>query len=111
MFLLLKSPIIWYEKGKQKLFLIIAPIPKSNSSLQTSNEINASIQKLLRGNNIFTLYITPTTKTKSNKDQNLVKLLQMITNIELDLYFTMTYPSAIFQYNKCINQYQHTNKS
>ena len=65
--------------------------------LQTSNEINASLQKLLRGNNIFTLYIIPTTKSKSKKGHILAKLLRMITNIEPDLYFTMIYPSANFQ--------------
>ena len=57
--------LIW--KRKKTLGLIIAPIPKGNTSLQTSNEINASLQKLLRGNNIFTLYCTPTTKTKSKR--------------------------------------------
>ena len=36
-------------------------------------------------------------KTKSKKGHNLAKILQMITNIELDLYFTMVYPSANFQ--------------
>ena len=35
--------------------------------LQTSNEINPPLQKLLSGNNIFTLYFTPTTKTKLTK--------------------------------------------
>ena len=83
--------------GGETLVLKIAPIPKGNPSLQTSNEINASLQKLLRGNNIFTLYFTPTTKTKSIKGHNLAKILRMTTNIELDLYFTMIYPSANFQ--------------
>ena len=55
------------KKEKKTLVLIIAPIPKGNPSLQTSNEISASLQKLLRGNNIVTLYFTPTTKTKSKK--------------------------------------------
>ena len=53
--------------------------------------------KVIEGNNIFTLYFTPTTKTKSKKGHNLVKSLRMITNIELGKYFTMTYPSANFQ--------------
>ena len=57
--------LIW--KREKTLLLIIAAIPKSNPSLQTSNEINASLQKLLMGNNIFTLYFTPTTQTKSKK--------------------------------------------
>ena len=60
--------IIW--KRKKPLVLIITPILKGNRSLQTSNEINASLQKLLRENNIFTLYFTPTTKTKSKKGHN-----------------------------------------
>ena len=46
---------------------------------------------------IFTLYFAPTTKTKSKKGHNLAKILQIITNIELDFYFTMIYPSANFQ--------------
>ena len=82
------------KKEKKTLVLILAPIPKGNPSLQTSNEINASLQNLLRGNNIFTLYFTPTTKTKSKKGHNLAKILRMITNIELDLYFTKIYPFA-----------------
>ena len=99
---LLKAPTIWYEKIKKekktkKLVLIITPIPKGNPSLQTLNEINASLQKLLRGNNIFTLYFTRTTKTRLKKGHILAKILRMITNIELDLYFTMLYPSANFQ--------------
>ena len=85
------------KKEKKTLVFIIAPIPKGNPSLQTSNEINVSLQKLLKGNNIFTLYFTPTIKTKSKKGHNLAKILRMITNIELDLYFTMIYPSANFQ--------------
>ena len=99
------------------LVLIIAPIPKGNPSLQTSNEINASLQKLLRGNNIFTLYFTPKTKTKLKKGHNLAKILQMITNIELDLYFTMIYLLQTFNKTNASlqkllsgNQYQHTNK-
>ena len=43
------------------------------------------------------LYFTPTTKPKSKKGHNVAKILQMITNIEPDLYFTMIYPSANFQ--------------
>ena len=78
---LLKASTIWYEKGnnnnkkkqkqkkkkkkkkKKTLVLITADIPRGNPLLQTSNEINASLQKLLRGYNIFTLYFTPTTNT------------------------------------------------
>ena len=41
--------------------------------------------------------INTTTKTKLKKGQNSAKILQMITNIGLDLYFTMIYPSANFQ--------------
>ena len=62
--------------------------------LQTLNEINVSLQKLSSGNSIFTLYFTQTTKTKSKKGHNLTNILRLITNIELDLYFTMIYPSA-----------------
>ena len=46
--------------------------------LQTLNEINASLQKLLRGTNIFKLHFNPTTKTKSKKGHNLIKILRMI---------------------------------
>ena len=49
----------------------------------------ASLQKLFRGNNIFTLYFAPTTKTKSKTGHNLAKIMRMITNIEPDLYFTI----------------------
>ena len=35
--------------------------------------------------------------TKSKKGLNSAKILWMITNIELVLYFTMMYPSANFQ--------------
>ena len=65
--------------------------------MQTYNEINASLQTLLRENNILTLYFTPTTKTKWKKGHNLAIVLRMITNIEPDLYFTTIYPSANFQ--------------
>ena len=81
------------KKEKQTLVLIITPIPKGNPSLQISNEINASLQKLLWGNNIFTLYFTPTTKTKLKKGHNSAKIWRLITNIELYLYFTMVYPA------------------
>ena len=93
----LKAPTILYEKGKKTMVFIITSIPKGNPSLQTLNEINASLQKLLRGNNIFTLYFTPTTITKSKKGHNLAKILWMIINIELDLYFTIIYPYSNFQ--------------
>ena len=151
---LLKEPTIWYEKGKKLLVLIITPIPEGNISLQTSSEIDASLQKLLGGNNTFTLYFTQQqklswkraitwpkfcrwllilnltcilqwyiplqtfnkinaslqkllsgtnintpTKSKLKKGH---KILQMITNTELDLYIIMIYPSANFQWNQCI---------
>ena len=92
-----RQPFDMKKEKKTTLVLIITPIPKGNPSLQASNEINASLQKLLRGNNSFTLYFTPTTKTKLKKGHNLAKILRMITNIELDLYFTMIYPSTNFQ--------------
>ena len=41
--------------------------------------------------------INTPTKTKSKKGHNSDKILRMIINIELDLYFTMIYPSANFQ--------------
>ena len=41
--------------------------------------------------------INTPTKRKSKKGRNSAKILQMITNIQLDLYFTMIYPSANFQ--------------
>ena len=53
---------------------------------ETSYEINAPLQNF-----------TQTTKTKLIKGHYLAKSLRMITNIELDLYFTMVYPSANFQ--------------
>ena len=43
--------------------------------------------------------INTPTKTKSNKGHN---FLWMITNIKLDLYFTIIYPSANFQQSQCI---------
>ena len=48
-----------------------------------------------KGNNIFTFYFT--SNNKSKKGHNLAKIMQMITNIELELYFTMIYPSANLQ--------------
>ena len=91
------QPFDMKKGGKKTLVLIIAPIPKDNPLLQISNEINASLHTLLRENNSFTLYFTLTTKTKSKKGHNLAKILRMISNIELDLYFIMIYPSANFQ--------------
>ena len=44
----------------------MAPIPEGIPS-QTLNENNAPLQKLLKGNNIFTLHFTQTTKTKLKK--------------------------------------------
>ena len=41
--------------------------------------------------------INPLTKTKSEKGQNSAKILRIVTNIELNLYLTMIYPSANFQ--------------
>ena len=49
--------------------------------LQTSNEINASLQNRAESN------INTTTKTKSEKGHNSAKILQMITNTKLDLSF------------------------
>ena len=40
--------------------------------------------------------------TQQQKGHNLAKILQKITNIKLDLYFTMIYPSASFQWYQCI---------
>ena len=66
---LIIAPIIWYEEGKKKtLVLLITPIPKGNPSLQTSNEINVSLQTY--SGKTITLYFTPTTKTKSKKGHN-----------------------------------------
>ena len=41
--------------------------------------------------------INTSTKTKSKKGYNSAKILPTITNIELNLYATMIYPSANFQ--------------
>ena len=73
------------------------PYVKMIPHLQTLNEINASLQKLLRGNNIFTLYFTPTTKTKSKKGYILAKILRMVAIFKCDLFFTVIYPCANFQ--------------
>ena len=51
-----------------------------------TDEINASLQNLLNGNQ----YLNSTTKAKLKKGHNSAKIWQVITNIELDLYFTMT---------------------
>ena len=58
--------------------------------------------KCIDGKNNFTLYFTPTTKTKSKNGHNLAEILRMITNIEPALHFTMIYSSANFQLNQCI---------
>ena len=50
--------------------------------LQTFTKINASLQKLLIGNQY-----QHTNKTKSKKGHNSAKIWWMITNIELDPYF------------------------
>ena len=44
--------------------------------------------------------ILPQKQKLSRKRAITTKILWMITNIELDLYFTMIYPSANFQYNQ-----------
>ena len=46
--------------------------------------------------------IDTATKTKSKNGHFSVKIMQMITNIELDLYFTMIYPSANFWWYRYI---------
>ena len=56
--------------------------------LQTFNKINASLPKLMSGNQINWV---------EKKSHNSIKSLQMITDIEFDPYFTMMYPSANFQ--------------
>ena len=55
------------------------------------NKIIASLQKLLSGNQY------QHTNKKSKRGHNSAKMLRMITNIKLDLYFKMIYPSANFQ--------------
>ena len=57
--------------------------------LQTYVEIDASLQFLLKGNQ----YLNPPTKTRSIKGHSSAKIMRIITNIKLDLYFTMIYPS------------------
>ena len=64
---------LWYSQQKNKYPLYIL--------LQTFNNINASLQKLLTGNQY-------TNKTRSKKGHNSAKIWQMTTNIELDLYFS-----------------------
>ena len=73
------------------------PLRQSLTTNFEWKQCKKSLQKLLRGNNIFTLNFTPTTKTKLKKGHNLAKILRMITNIKLDQYFTLIYPSANFQ--------------
>ena len=46
------------------------------------------------GKTVSLRYILPQQQKLSQKR---VKILQMITNIQLDLYFTMIYPSENFQ--------------
>ena len=46
---------------------------------------------------LYLVFLTPTTKPKLKKGHNFAKILQMATNTEPDLYFTMIYPSANFQ--------------
>ena len=59
-----------------------------NPSLQT--EWNQCIpSKVIEGKQYLYHLFTPTTKTKLKKGHNLAKILRMITNIKLDLYFTM----------------------
>ena len=42
------------------------------------------------------------TKTKSKKGYNSARICQMITNIELDLYFIAILSSAKFEWNLCL---------
>ena len=49
-----------------------------------SNEINASLQNLLRRNNI---YFILRTKTNSEKGHNFAKILRLITNIERPIFY------------------------
>ena len=81
--------------------------------LQTVDKINASLQKLLSGNQY-----QHTNKTKSKKGLNSATILWMITNIELDLYFTryillqaFNKINASLQKLLIGNQYQHSNKN
>ena len=46
--------------------------------------------------------INTPTKIKSKKGHNSAKIWWMITNIELDLYFTVIKSSAKFEWNQCI---------
>ena len=58
--------------------------------------------KVIAGNNTVSIYFTQILKTKSKKGHNLTKIMWTIPNIKLDLYFTIIYPSANFQWNQCI---------
>ena len=78
--------------------------------LQTSNVINASLQSYWGETVSLPCIPTPPPpdlhpppppphthkKTKLKMGHNFAKILQMITNNELDLYLTMIYPSAKF---------------
>ena len=76
--------------------------------------MHAAFQKLLRGNNIFTLNFTPTTK----KGHNLAKLLLWwlpISNLTYILQWyillqTSKEITALLQKLLSRNQYQHNNK-
>ena len=73
--------------------------------LQIFNRINASLQKLLSGNQY-----QHTNKAKSKKAHNSAKILQMISNIELDLHFTMIYLSANLEsMHPCKSYWSETN--
>ena len=66
------------------------------SLLQTSDEINASLQNLLNRNQ----YLNPTTKTKSKKGHNSAKIWWMITSIEQPVFYN---DKPAFEWNQCIS--------
>ena len=53
--------------------------------------------KVIEGKQYLYLEFYPNNKNLVEKGHNLAKILRMITNIKLDQYFTLIYPSANFQ--------------
>ena len=64
--------------------------------MQTSDKTNEFLQNVMNQNQ----HLNPTIKTKSKKGCNSAKIWLMITNIELDLYFTMIQTSVDFEWNQ-----------
>ena len=93
---LIIAPIIWYEEGKKKNTGPFNHSYPKRQPLTTNFEWNQCIPtKLIQGKQLPC--ILPQQQKLSRKRAITTKILWMITNIELDLYITMIYPSANFQ--------------